>query len=307
MPRNAAGRASAATRPSPKPRSPAREESGAKIRPSANSSSAILPPIRTGTSWRRAAGVAALARRDSSTAAARATAARDGGLRLLEPGRERRGRVHQRQIRRMVAVVAGERVEQDGDRLEHEHVGVRDRDEHAAGGRLEAAARECEQRVHEQREDEIRAEHTRRVGGGAVGLVQDAEERRETDGGEEQAEAGVGPEPERDHPRADEHEADDRRQRRLDDRIRRDPAHGDHVDGGAGRGQGGHDQGDRERDGETARGVVPPPPRSRGGVVDRRARLDRLLVHPSRLASAAPERSSFETNPRAPLPSISGP
>ena len=72
----------------------------------------------------------------------------------------------------MRAVVARERVEEDGERLQHEHVDVRGRDDQPAPAAAEPAAREREQRVHDDGEDDVRREHADRVGGRAVGLVQ---------------------------------------------------------------------------------------------------------------------------------------
>ena len=110
----------------------------------------------------------------------------------------------------MVAVVAGERVEEDGNRLQDEHVEIGGDDEHAPGSRAQPAARIGEERVHEHREDEIRREHTHRVRSRTVRVVQHADQRREADRAEQQAKARILRQPQREHARAHERQTDDR-------------------------------------------------------------------------------------------------
>ena len=64
--------------------------------------------------------------------------------------------------------------------------------------------------MHEDCEDEIRREHTDRVGGRTVRLVEHADQRREADGAEQQAKARVLRQPQREHARAHERQTDDR-------------------------------------------------------------------------------------------------
>ena len=226
MPRNAAGRASAARRPSPKPATAAPGRERREHEPEREEQQAILPPISTGTSWRRAAGVAARARRDEHDARPRA--------RSRPRSRPRAPRARSRatacestsaRFARMVAVVARERVEQDGERLEHEHVGVGDGDERRGRVRDRAGRsgrRAARARAPRRRDSSVSTPIV--YGGAPLASCSTLKSDAKADGGEEQAEAGVRRQPERDHPRADEREADDRGQRRLDDRIRRDPA-----------------------------------------------------------------------------------
>ena len=209
----------------------------------------------------------------------------DSRLRLLEAGGEGGVGVDQRQVRRVRAVVARQRIEENRHRLQHEDVEIGGGDEQPPAARVEPAARKREQRVDEHGEDDVRGDDAGGVGGGTVGVVQHADQRREADGRQEQAKAQVGPQPHRGDARAHERQAHERRQERLDGRVRRDPAHREHPDGcgrGAGRRQ---EQRDRER------------PYGRRRVEDAAPRLlDRLPAlsvqeNPSRIRYSPLERS----------------
>ena len=135
----------------------------------------------------------------------------DRRLELLEAGRERGLRVDEREVRRMGGVVPGKRVEDNGDGLEREHVEIGSGHEQATA-RPEAAAGKSQERVHQDREDEVRRKHTRRVGRRAVCLVEHADQRRKADCGEEKTEASIRPRSQSDDAGADERQADDRAQ-----------------------------------------------------------------------------------------------
>jgi hypothetical protein len=207
----------------------------------------------------------------------------------------------------VVAVVAGERIEENRRRLQREHVEVRRRDEQPPASGAEAAVWKREQRVHEHGEDEVRGENADRVGNRAVRLVQHADQRGEADRGQQQAEAAIRAAAEGDHARPDEREADDCGEQRLCGGAGGDPADGDHGDRRTRRGERGEQQRDGQHRLEPRAGAFPRPVAGGGGALSRRPGPERLLVHFSRLASSAPERSAFETKPRAPLASISGP
>ena len=180
---------------------------------------------------------------------------------------------------RVVAVPARERVEQHGDRLEHEHVDVGGGDEQRGSARVRAArsgTRAARGRAPRRRGSR---EHADRVRGGAVGVVQRAEQRREPDRGEQQAEAGVR---RRAAARARPAPTNVRQTTTVSDgvadRVRRDAADGDRVDGGA-----------RRRERATARPAARRPAASRPSRA-RVAAADAAACSLTRAALRAPRR-----------------